>query len=94
MTELHGILNPNGIVIINETPYTVMKLILQQKTPEGSDVILSVTRKWKSNAWQAFFIKQERQFASDFTSYPAAYLGHPLDEGARVLLYKTSLEML
>ena len=51
-------------------------------------MILSVTRKWKSNAWQASFIKQERQFASDFTSCPAAYLGHPLDEDARALLYK------
>ena len=88
MTELHGLLNPNSIVIINEAPYTVRELILQQKTPEGKDVTLSVTRKWKSNAWQASFIKQERQFASDFISFPAAYLGHPLDEDARVLLYK------
>jgi len=88
MTELHGLQNPNGIVVINGKSYTVRELILQHKTSEGKDMILSVTRKWKSNAWQASFIKQERQSASDFTSCPAAYLGHSLDEAARVLLYK------
>jgi len=88
MTELHGLRNPNGIVIVKGVTYTVRELILQQKTPEGKDVILSVTRKWKSNAWQASFIKLERQFASDFTSCPAAYLGHLLDENERASLYK------
>ena len=88
MTELHGLLNPNGIVAINGKSYTIRELILQHKTTEGNDMILSVTRKWKSNAWQATFIKQERQSASDFTSCPAAYLGHPLDDAARASLYK------
>jgi len=88
MCEIHGLLNPNGIVPVNGKSYTIRELILLQKTPAGNDAILSVTRKWKSNAWQASFIKQERLFASDFTSCPAAYLGHPLDEDARALLYK------
>ena len=88
LAELHGLLNPNGIVTIDGRDHTVREMILQQKTAEGKIMILSVTRKWKSNAWQASYIKQERASASDFTSCPAAYLGYPLDDNECVSLYK------
>lgn len=77
MTELQGLLNPNGKVTKDGSIYTIRNLILQQTTKEGNLMFLSVTRKWK----------RERQSASEFTSCPAAYIGYDLDDAACAVLY-------
>ena len=88
MTELQGLVNPNGVITLDKKTSTVRSLILQQTTKDGHPMFLSVTRKWKSPAWQVTYIKQERRSAIEFASCPAAYLGFPLSESESVDLYK------
>lgn len=88
ITELQGLLNPNGTVTKDDSNLKIRNIILQQTTKDGNPMFLSVTRKWKSPAWQVTYIKRQRQSTSEFTTCPAAYLGYQLDANACAKLYK------
>ena len=88
MVELQGLLNPNGVVTVNGKKGTLRSLILQQLTKDQKPMFLSITRKWKSPAWQITYIKQERCSATEFASCPAAYLAHTLTKSQRTEIFK------
>ena len=88
MVELQGLLNPNGVVTINGKKGTLRSLILQQLTKDDKPMFLSITRKWKSPAWQITYIRQERGPATEFASCPAAYLANVLTKSQRTDVFK------
>ena len=89
MTEMSGLLNPDGLITTNtQKVISIRNLILQQTTKKNNPMFLSITKKWGSDAWKETYIKEEREAGYDFASCPAAWLARKLTLPQQIQLYK------
>ena len=84
MVELQVIHNPNYKISWVPGNYTVRKFIIFQKTSEGKQIFLVITKKWVSYAWKYTFLIQLQKKSKDFVPCSKSWLLHRGFKGGKI----------